>query len=266
MAFRSLRNWFSAPQTSGARDGARRSKRFNAGLEAMEDRLVLSSMVMVDDPNITEGTGVARAMAFKVGLTFGSDQPITVSYTTVANTARADADFLPTSGTLTFYPGETATTVLVPLVTDAVAESRESFYLQITGVTNASILKARGIGTILDDDAVVAPRLSISNPRLAEGNSGTRQMIFALTLNTPVHDRVVSVRLTTMNGSAQAGSDYEARSEVITFAPGTTTAQFAVTIFGDTEVEGTDTIYVSLTESNVALATTTAMGMILNDD
>ena len=55
-------------------------------------------------------------------------------------------------GTLTFAPGETTKTVLVEVVGDLTDEPDETFYLDLSGPTNASILDSRGNCTIIDDE------------------------------------------------------------------------------------------------------------------
>jgi hypothetical protein len=55
-----------------------------------------------------------------------------------------------------------------------------------------------------------------------------------------------SVSYATSNGSAQAGSDYTARSGVLEFAAGVTAKNIAVPIANDGLIEGTENFYVSL--------------------
>lgn len=261
------RRLFESTKHRGGRSEARRPATARTPLvEAMEPRQLLASLMMVNDPNMVEGTGVARYMAFSVGLNVPETRTVTVGYQTANYRAIAGVDYTAVSGTLTFAPGQTSRTVLVPVTPDAVYETNEPFFLKLSGVTNATLLKANGVGTIRDDDAVPVPKLSIDNPRIIEGNSGTKQLAFTLRLNMQVWDKVVSVRLTTRNGSAIAGTDYQARTELVTFARGETMRQFLVTIQGDTVVEGNESLFVALTENNVAVATTSAIGIILNDD
>ena len=258
---------FNAPESRRGRPAARRDASRRAPLvEPMEPRHLLTSLMLVNDPSVVEGTGGTNAMAFTVALNVPAAQTVTVNYQTADGTALAGQDYTACSGTLSFAPGQTSKTVLVPVVTDSVIESNESFTLRLSGTTNAQLIKPSSFASIVDDDTPVVPVLSISNPRVVEGNSGTTQLVFTVTLNTPVLDKTVSVKLSTLNGSATAGSDYQARSEVVTFAPGETTKDFVVTVYGDAVVEGNETMYVSLSQANVALKTTAAIGLILNDD
>ena len=65
------------------------------------------------------------------------------------------------------------------------------------------------------------PALSIAGVTVTEGNSGTTNANFAVTLSRR-RARTVTVGYTTANGTATAGSDYTAASGTITFAAGQT--------------------------------------------
>lgn len=242
-------------------------RRPGLAVESMEPRQLLASSLLVNDPVTIEGTGGVSSMAYNVALNIASTTIVTVDYATQNYTALSGVDYTATTGTVTFAPGETSKTVLVPLVTDSLVESNEIFFLKLANVTNANLAKATSVATIKDDDVAITPVVSITNPRIAEGNSGFTPLVYSLTLNTPVLDKVISVTLSTTTGSAKPGIDYEARSGVVVnFNPGELTKTFVVNIIGDTVKEGTETIYVSLASSNVKLAVTSAVGMILNDD
>ena len=53
---------------------------------------------------------------------------------------------------MTFAPGETTKTVNVMVVGDLVKENNETFSVRLSAATNATILKADGVGVIIDDD------------------------------------------------------------------------------------------------------------------
>ena len=107
----------------------------------------------VDDVTVTEGdTGTATA-TFTVTLTAGQrPRRSTVNYATANDSATAGADYVATSGTLNFTAGDTSKTVTVTVNGDLLDELDESFFLDLSGATNATIARARGVGTITDDD------------------------------------------------------------------------------------------------------------------
>jgi hypothetical protein len=91
----------------------------------------------------------------------------TVSYATANGTATSPIDYTPAGGVLTFLPGTTSQSVPVPVLGDVVVETDETFFLNLSGPTNATLGDSQGVGTIGDDDA---PSLSST-----ELNHGTVQ-------------------------------------------------------------------------------------------
>ncbi|MCB1607922.1 MAG: hypothetical protein KDI71_13200, partial [Xanthomonadales bacterium] len=109
--------------------------------------------------------------------------------------------------------------------------------------------------------------LSIDDVSLAEGNSGTSNMVFTITRSHT--DDVVTVQADSSNGSASSGSDYTpvVAQPVAFTAGGAATATVSVPILGDTVLEPDETL--NLTLSNVVGATIsdgTGVGTIVNDD
>ena len=107
----------------------------------------------VDDVALVEGTGGTTPATFTVRLSSLAAQAVTVSYTTANGTAVAPGDYAAASGVLTFAPGASARTVPVSVVGDAVVEPDETFSLQLTSPTGATIADGQGVATIGDDDA-----------------------------------------------------------------------------------------------------------------
>jgi WD40 repeat protein len=90
--------------------------------------------------------------AFTVTLDAASESPVSVSFSTADGTATAGADFVATSGTIAFAPGETARTVLVQALDDTLSEPTETFTVNLSNPTGATISQGQAVGTILDDD------------------------------------------------------------------------------------------------------------------
>lgn len=59
---------------------------------------------------------------------------------------------MPLTGTLTFAPGETAKFIVVQVIPDRKKEMIETFFVNLSGATNASIFDGIGVDTILNDD------------------------------------------------------------------------------------------------------------------
>ena len=115
-------------------------------------------------------------------------------------------------------------------------------------------------------NTVSAPALSISNASVAEGDSGTTDLAFTVSLSK-ASDKTVTVDYATSNGTATAGQDYAAKTGTVTFAPGVLSQQVKVAVNGDSTVESDETLTVTLSApSNATLATASATGTIANDD
>ena len=106
----------------------------------------------IDDAAITENDSGTQTMTFGVRLSKSPTAPVTVSYSTVDRDARAPADYLAKSGTLTFAAGETVKFVNVSIVGDVIDERTEDFHLVLSSVTGAALLDSIGIGKIYDDE------------------------------------------------------------------------------------------------------------------
>jgi large repetitive protein len=118
--------------------------------------------------------------------------------------------------------------------------------------------------TIIDDDP--APSIAINDVTLAEGNAGTTAFNFTVTLSA-ASSANISVDYATANGSAAAGSDYNATAGTLTILAGATTATITVPVIGDTAIEPNETFFVNLTNpQNASIADSQGLGTITNDD
>ena len=107
----------------------------------------------VSDVTRAEGQVGSTAFDFTVTLSSPSALPVTVDYATADGTATAaDGDYLAGIGTLTFAPGETTKTVFVTVPADNATEGDETFLLNLTNPTNATLADGQGVGTIWNDD------------------------------------------------------------------------------------------------------------------
>ena len=148
-------------------------------------------------------------MTFTVTLSAADTHPVVVDYTTANGTAIAGSDYVATSGTLTFNPGETSKTLSVTKNGDIAFEANETFFLDLTNPVNANLLQARGTGTISNDDS--PPSISINDVSQAEGNAGTTSFTFTVTLSA-ASGLPATVNYATANGTASSASDYQSTS------------------------------------------------------
>jgi hypothetical protein len=118
------------------------------------------------------------------------------------------------------------------------------------------------LGTIFDDDT--APKLSINNVSITEGNSGITNAVFTVQRSGNL-GQPFTLSYSTADGTATAGSDYVATSGSLVFASGETIKKITVPVIGDLNIEGDETFFVNLsTKSSPNLAQIKAT--IVNDD
>ena len=153
------------------------------------------------------------------------------------------------SGVLLFSPGETNKTITVPVNGDTQNEPNETFFVNLTGSAEAAITDGQAVALILDDD----PLLVINDATMVEGNTGATAMILVAALSN-ASPLTVTADFATSNGAAQAGSDYQAASGTLTFAPGEVVKLVTVQVLGDTFVEPSESFFVSLSNATNAVA------------
>lgn len=112
-----------------------------------------SSSISIDDVTVAEGNAGTTTASFTVTLSSASnDKVITVDYTTNDGTATAGSDYTATAGTLTFNIGDTTKTIDVTVNGDLIDEDDETFTVDLSNATNASIDTSQGTCTITDED------------------------------------------------------------------------------------------------------------------
>jgi hypothetical protein len=114
-------------------------------LGAVEGDPALPS-ITIDDRSVSEGAAITAA--FRVFLSAPSPQTVTVSYATANGTATAGSDYTSVSGTLTFTPGRTFHSILVPVLSDAAPEGAETFTVNLSGPVGATLARSQATGTI----------------------------------------------------------------------------------------------------------------------
>lgn len=218
----------------------------------------------VNQVSVTERDADSVVATLTVRLNTASGREVTVNYSTADSTATAGSDYNAVSGTLTFAPGETSKSVPVTVRGDLLDEVNEAFAFNLSGATNATVSTTPGRVTITDNDP--APVMSITNASIQEGASGTRELVFTVSLSS-VSGRQVTVNFATADGTARAGSDYQSSRGTLTFAAGETTKTIRITILGDTLREANETFSVRLSQAvGTTLGTSNGIGTILNDD
>ena len=102
--------------------------------------------------------GKDESLDFAVTLNRAAAHEVSVDYATEDGTAAAGADYTATSGTLVFAAGETAKTVSVPVLDDAIDEGKETMRLLLSNPQGAYLrgIHSKAKGVIRNDDPLQA--------------------------------------------------------------------------------------------------------------
>ncbi len=129
---------------------------------------------------------------------------------------------------------------------------------------------ANGVGydqTTFLTEPITGPSLSISDVTALEGNAGSSNAVFSISLSS-ASAQTVTVQVETLDGSATAGNDYEAlASTVIIFNPGVVMQTVTAKVYGDAVLEGVETFKLVLSAPlNAILSDGTGTGVIVDDE
>jgi subtilisin-like proprotein convertase family protein len=216
----------------------------------------------IDNVSMDEGNAGTTEFTFTVTKS-NTDAAASVQFATENGTAVAPGDYAAMSGVLSFAPGDATKTITVLVNGDEVFEADETFAVNLSSPTGATISDGEGLGTIENDDA--PPTLTINNVSHAEGNFGPTAFIFTVTKSSS--NSAATVDFTTANGTATEPGDYSAANGTVSFAEGEATKTITVLVNGDTTFEPNETVFVNLSNpSGATIADGEGQGTIQNDD
>lgn len=202
----------------------------------------------IGDLTLPEGNAGSTTGTVTVRLSAPAAATVTVDYALTAGTA-GSGDFSTRTGTLTIAAGATSAAVPVTVRGDALDEPAESFTATLSAASGARLADASGSVTIVDDDS--APRLSVSDVAVVEGDSGSGSAPLTVRLSAPA-TADVTVDYATADGSAVAGRDYTAGTGTLVFTPGQISKTVTVTTAGGTGAEADESFSVDLSAATGA--------------
>jgi hypothetical protein len=142
---------------------------------------------------------------------------------------------------------ETAGAVLIGLGTVG-----STYFLKISGTSTNASLK-------------ITESLSVADASVIEGNTGTNNMVFNVTLSAP-EKTAVTVAYATADGTALAGVNYFAESGTLTFAAGMVSQSVTVPILGSTKYGPNETFALDLSNPVGAFVYRQGTGTIVNQN
>lgn len=111
--------------------------------------------ITINDIAVVESNSGTKTVNFTVTLSKVSGNVVTVQYKSSAGNAIAPEDYIAVPlQTLTFNPGQTTKTISVQIVGDTIPAQAlfETFFMNLSNATNATIADSRGECTIQDND------------------------------------------------------------------------------------------------------------------
>jgi hypothetical protein len=150
---------------------------------------------------LVEGGAGSQSAPFTLTLSGVAAQTLTVDYATASGTASSPSDFAAKSGTVSFSPGQTSKTVSIWVKGDLNEELDESFTVTLTNPQGLTIAEGGGVAalTILNDDG--QPALGVADKSVTEVDSGTRNLVFTVTLSASTYNTVTVAYQTLDAGS-----------------------------------------------------------------
>ena len=210
---------------------------------------------------VNEGAGSVNVTILRSGDLSGTSS---IKYATLSNTATAGVDYgsegVESAGTVIFAPGQSSRQVSIAINDDSLPEPDETFNFVIDQPQGATLGLQRTLGITIQDNDRSA--VDFSKPIVNEGDgSATVTVTRGNALGSASLDYI------TVDGTAIAGSDYQAVSGTLNFAAGQTSKTIAIPIINDNIGESNETFTLKFSNAVGVQLTTqqTTISIIDND-
>ncbi len=234
-----------------------------------QDAAAAANVAISTGPDMVVGE-IDKTVSVPVTLSAASTSTVTVNYTTADGSGSgaytvcefASSIYQGESGTLTFTPGVTTQVVRVPLLNcdDSLSTGFFTFYLELSSnSTGSTINRAKTqIDVTGDESAASTPGLYVIGAKV-DNSAGTVNVPVVLGGPSGSAQAVpVTVKYSTVNGSAVSGTDYTTTSGKLTFPPGETAQNITVPILdrsGSAPARSFSVTLSSATNANIAYGT-----------
>ena len=220
----------------------------------------------VDEPDLSPYR-VNVTLTVELSQTYS--QTVTVRYATSDITATASArDYTAASGTLYFSPGTTERTITLTVLNDTNVENLERFRIQLSQPTNARLGSYDNAQVTIRDDDQSAP-YNLTSPTTVREDQGTFTVVVE-TATTPRVDQDFEFIVIDIESTATDGTDYRGFSKTLDFPPGSTRAEYQVTLFDNQADQGNRSFNIRLLRNTakpqIIMGVTEVSITILDDD
>ncbi|MFI3245185.1 MAG: Calx-beta domain-containing protein [Ferrimonas sp.] len=193
--------------------------------------------LLVSGESVEEGQDF---VPFTVQLSAPQNEAITITYGTIDITATAGSDYVATTGSVTFAPGETVKSIPVALLADQAYECTEAFLLTL----NHQGRSYSGFGQVIDDGQVLPmATLSMQADEMRENGGQTHGVVeFEQPLCRDVNLSI------SYSGTAEHGSDFSA-PDTLMVAANSSASAFAIDVIDDDISEAREQIAIHLSSA-----------------
>lgn len=225
--------------------------------------------IVADQSEKAEGNAGTTAFSFTVTRSGDVSGAATVDWHIVAGVTNA-ADFVATSGTVSFAAGVTSQTITVQVLGDNAVENNEVFTVELINPSGGQILTGTASSTIVNDDAEIA--IAALSAVKAEGNSGTTAFTFTITRSGSLDQaKTVDWAVTGAGAHPADGADFlggALPSGTLTLPAGQASVTLTINVLGDVLAEFDEGFTVTLSNPSpgVSITQSTASGTIEADD
>ncbi|MBF0111041.1 MAG: cadherin-like domain-containing protein [Magnetococcales bacterium] len=197
---------------------------------------------------------------------------MTIGQIFTGSLAMADADGGPTSYQIITQPAHGVLAITDPATgaytytPNTGVHGTDSFTYKINDGLSDSAPITVSIAVNPPEDIAANRKLRVGDVTVAEGDGGTVQAVFTLTLDYP-STRPISVQFNTGDDTATMGADYTFTNGTITFNPGETSKTVSVPLVADNSDEGNESFKLLLhTVSGAVIEDDTGIAQVTDDD
>ena len=216
------------------------------------------SDLTISDVTVNESIGFAN---ITLSLSDVSASTVSIDFITFDDTAGSPDDYDFKTGTIFFDSGEISKNLQIVIKDNSAYEDSESFFINLSNISNATLLDNQSIVTIADDDPI--PTISVADVSVDE-IAGS--VLLTVSLSNP-SSQIITVDYETQNNTATEPDDYSFRNGTLQFNPQQQTQSVSIPVFEDEVYEASEQFLLLLSNAiNATISDAQANITITEDD